>query len=122
MKSFFERNQIASLIVATTLASLLLRGFGFDPKRLLARLGVLALALLLFHPGNARADEAFQRALQLNPDLSVAHNLYTNFEVESLGRAKEAMVRLLTRTQSHSDPEIFTGLVIACRFCGLLDA
>ena len=69
-----------------------------------------------------RADDAFQRALQLNPDLSVAHNLYTNFEVESLGRAKEAMARLLTRTQSTSDPEIFTGLVIACRFCGLLDA
>jgi serine/threonine protein kinase len=69
-----------------------------------------------------RADEAFQRALQLNPDLSIAHNLYTNFEVESLGRAKEAMVRLLTRASSHNDPEIFTGLVIACRFCGLLDA
>jgi serine/threonine protein kinase len=69
-----------------------------------------------------RADEAFQRALQLNPDLSVAHNLYTNFEVESLGRAKEAMARLLVRAGSHSDPEIFTGLVIACRFCGLLDA
>ena len=69
-----------------------------------------------------RADEAFQRALQLNPDLSVAHNLYTNFEVESLGRAKEAMARLLTRAQSTSDPEIFIGLVIACRFCGLLDA
>jgi serine/threonine protein kinase/tetratricopeptide (TPR) repeat protein len=69
-----------------------------------------------------RADEAFQRALQLKPDLSIAHNLYTNFEVESLGRAKEAMARLLARASSHSDPEIFTGLVIACRFCGLLDA
>jgi serine/threonine protein kinase len=69
-----------------------------------------------------RANDAFQRALQLNPDLSVAHNLYTNFEVESLGRAKEAMTRLLGRASSHSDPEIFTGLVIACRFCGLLDA
>jgi TolB-like protein/Tfp pilus assembly protein PilF len=69
-----------------------------------------------------RANDAFQRALELNPDLSVAHNLYTNLEVESLGRAKEAMARLLTRANSHSDPEIFTGLVIACRFCGLLDA
>jgi TolB-like protein/Tfp pilus assembly protein PilF len=69
-----------------------------------------------------RADEAFKRALQINPDLSVAHNLYTNLEVESLGRAKEAMVRLLGRTGSSNDPEIFTGLVIACRFCGLLDA
>ena len=69
-----------------------------------------------------RADEAFQRALQINPDLSIAHNLYTNFEVESLGRAKEAMTRLLARAGTSSDPEIFTGLVIACRFCGLLDA
>jgi eukaryotic-like serine/threonine-protein kinase len=69
-----------------------------------------------------RADDAFQRSMTLNPDLSVAHNLYTNFEVESLGRAKEAMARLLGRVGSHSDPEIFIGLVIACRFCGLLDA
>jgi eukaryotic-like serine/threonine-protein kinase len=69
-----------------------------------------------------RADEAFQRAMQINPDLTVAHNLYTNFEVESLGRAKEAMARLLGRAGSQSDPELFTGLVIACRFCGLLDA
>jgi TolB-like protein len=69
------------------------------------------------------ADEAFQRALAINPDLSIAHNLYTNFEVESLGRAKEAMARLLERAASVSaDPELFTGLVIACRFCGLLDA
>jgi serine/threonine protein kinase len=68
------------------------------------------------------ADDAFQRALQLNPDLSVAHNLYTNFEVESLGRAREAISRLLGRARSHSDPEIFTGLVIACRFSGLLEA
>jgi serine/threonine protein kinase/tetratricopeptide (TPR) repeat protein len=69
-----------------------------------------------------KADEAFQKSLQLNPDSSVAHNLYTNFEVESLGRAKEAMARLLGRAGSSTDPEIFTGLVIACRFCGLLDA
>ena len=32
-----------------------------------------------------RAHDAFQRALEINPDLSVAHNLYTNLEVESLG-------------------------------------
>jgi hypothetical protein len=32
------------------------------------------------------------------------------------------MARLLGRASSNSDPEIFTGLVIACRFCGLLDA
>jgi tetratricopeptide (TPR) repeat protein len=70
-----------------------------------------------------RAEHAFQRALEINPDLSIAHNLYTNFEVESLGRAKEAMARLLGRARSQSaEPELFTGLVLACRFCGLLDA
>jgi tetratricopeptide (TPR) repeat protein len=69
-----------------------------------------------------RAGDAFKRALEINPDLSIAHNLYTNFEVESLGRAKEAMIRLLGRAGSSSDPEIFTGLVFACRYCGLLDA
>jgi hypothetical protein len=70
-----------------------------------------------------KADHAFKRALELNPDLSVAHNLYTNFEIEELGRAKEAVVRLLGRTRAQSaDPELFAGLVIACRFCGLLEA
>jgi serine/threonine protein kinase len=68
------------------------------------------------------ADDAFKRSLTLNPDLSVAHNLYTNFEVESLGRAKEAMARLLERAGSSTDPEIFTGLVFSCRYCGLLEA
>jgi len=32
------------------------------------------------------------------------------------------MARLLGRAGSSSDPEIFTGLVFACRYCGLLDA
>ena len=70
-----------------------------------------------------KADEAFRRALEINPDLSIAHNLYTNFEIESLGRAKEAVARLLGRTRTQAaDPELFAGLVIACRYCGLLDA
>jgi serine/threonine protein kinase len=70
-----------------------------------------------------KAHEAFKRALEINPDLSVAHNLYTNFEIESLGRAKEAVARLLGRVRSQAaDPELFAGLVTACRFCGLLDA
>jgi len=92
-----------------------------------ARLGRVYRVLAKYGGADAtdnfkRADEAFQRALQLNPDLPIAHNLYTNFEVESLGRAREAMCRLLSRTQRHNDPELFTGLVISCRFCGLLDA
>ena len=68
-----------------------------------------------------QAQAAFTRALQLNPDLPVAHNLYTNLEVE-LGQAEAAMLRLVRRTHDHTgDPELFAGLVQACRYCGLLE-
>jgi eukaryotic-like serine/threonine-protein kinase len=70
----------------------------------------------------ARAEQAFQRALDLNPDLALAHILYAHLEAD-LGRAQSAMVRLLNRAQSHSnDPELFAGLVQLCRYCGLLEA
>jgi TolB-like protein len=76
------------------------------------------------NPKNLRlAQEAFRNALELSPDLPVAHNFYTYFEIEELGRAPEAMLRLLQRVQSATaDPNLFAGLVVACRFCGLLEA
>lgn len=67
----------------------------------------------------AEAEEAFTRALSLNPDLSIAHNLYTLVEIET-GRVKHAMIRLLERVrQRSSDPELYAGLVQACRYAGL---
>jgi serine/threonine protein kinase/tetratricopeptide (TPR) repeat protein len=67
----------------------------------------------------ALAEEAFQRALELNPDLSIAHNLFTAVELET-GRVQAAMQRLLQRArQRSSDPELFAGLVQACRYGGL---
>jgi TolB-like protein len=67
----------------------------------------------------ALAEDAFTRALALNPDLSIAHNLYTLVELET-GRVKHAMLRLLERLrQRSSDPELFAGLVQACRYAGL---
>jgi serine/threonine protein kinase/tetratricopeptide (TPR) repeat protein len=67
----------------------------------------------------ALAEEAFRRALELNPDLSIAHNLFTVVELET-GRAREAMLRLLERAGTQSaDPELFAGLVQACRYAGL---
>ena len=67
----------------------------------------------------ARADDAFKRALTLNPDLSIAHHLYTSVELET-GRARQAMLRLLERARVRSsDPELFAGLVQACRYAGL---
>ena len=70
----------------------------------------------------AKAEEAFKRALELNPELSVAHNLYTYLEVE-MGRAQPAMLRLLERAKRRTaDAELFAGLVQACRYAGLLEA
>lgn len=67
-----------------------------------------------------RAEAAFTRALELNPDLPIAHKLYAQLDVD-LGRAQSAMERLLGRARS-ADSELFAGLVSACRYCGLLDA
>jgi tetratricopeptide (TPR) repeat protein len=69
-----------------------------------------------------QAEEALQRAFRINPDLSLAHHLYTHFEVDA-GRPVDAMVRLLDRVRGcSSDPELYAGLVHACRYAGLLDA
>ncbi len=86
--------------------------------RILANLGDRAAAA----ESHRKAEEAFTRALEINPDLSLAQNLYAYLEVD-LGRAREAMVRLLARAhQQRADPELFAGLVHACRYCGLLEA
>ncbi len=70
----------------------------------------------------AEADAALRRALELNPNLPLAHNFYTYIQVEQ-GRALDAMERLLKRSQDTSnDPELFAGLTHACRYCGLLEA
>ena len=64
---------------------------------------------------------AFHRAFALSPDLPIAHNLYTPIEADS-GHAQVAMVRLLGQAERHpNDPELFGGLVQACRYCGLLE-
>jgi len=70
--------------------------------------------------GLRSADEAFQTALRLNPNLTLAHNLYTNLQVDQ-GRSLDAMKRLLERAQQRrSDAELFAGLAHVCRYCGLL--
>jgi TolB-like protein len=67
----------------------------------------------------ARAEEAFRRALELNPRLSVAHRFYAHLEAET-GQPRAALVRLLGEADRHgNDPELFAGLVHTCRYCGL---
>jgi tetratricopeptide (TPR) repeat protein len=68
-----------------------------------ARLGRI-YRVLGVHGASVGAEAAFKRALKINPDLSLAHNLYTNAEVNP------------------GDAELFAGLVQACRYSGLLRA
>jgi TolB-like protein/tetratricopeptide (TPR) repeat protein len=68
-----------------------------------------------------RAEDAFVRAIGLNPRLSIAHKFYANLEAET-GRARDAIVRLLREATRHgNDPELFAGLVHACRYAGLFE-
>jgi TolB-like protein len=70
--------------------------------------------------GLGAAEEAFQTALRLNPNLTLAHNLYTHVQIDQ-GRTLDALRRLLGRAkQRRSDAEIFAGLGHVCRYCGLL--
>ena len=68
-----------------------------------------------------RAEKAFLRALELDPRLSVAHKFYAQLQADK-GHAPEAVVRLLQQADRHgNDPELFAGLVHACRYCGLYE-
>jgi serine/threonine protein kinase len=68
-----------------------------------------------------RAEESLRRALELNPRLSLAHKFYAQIESET-GHPRAAMKRLLEEAVRHgNDPELFAGLVHACRYCGLFE-
>jgi serine/threonine protein kinase len=98
---------------------------GFAPAW--ARLGRCHRLVAKYHveqvPENlARAEECFRRALELDPELPVAHKLYAHHQAE-MGRARDAMMGLLGLARRNpNDPETFAGLVHACRYCGLLEA
>jgi eukaryotic-like serine/threonine-protein kinase len=71
--------------------------------------------------GLAQAEAAFRQALDLNPDLAITHKFYAQLEVD-LGRANDAMARLVPRAQGAADSELFAGLVSPLRYSGLLEA
>jgi serine/threonine protein kinase len=69
----------------------------------------------------AGAEAALRRALELDPRLSVAHKYYAALEADT-GAARAGLVRLLGEAERHgNDPELFAGLVHACRYCGLFE-
>ncbi|HVS30745.1 MAG TPA: protein kinase [Thermoanaerobaculia bacterium] len=99
---------------------------GFAPA--LARLGRVYRVIAKYGhddagENRALAEEAFRKALEISPDLPVAHFYYTYFEMEEMRDAPRAMARLLGRAQARSaDPDLYAGLVAACRFGGLYHA
>jgi TolB-like protein len=70
----------------------------------------------------ANADASLTRAVELNPELSLAHLQLALLEL-NLGRTEDALSRLLTRASSRPrDPDLYVGLVQVCRSAGLLEA
>ena len=70
----------------------------------------------------ASAESALSKALEINSELPVAHHVYALLDVQ-LGRTEDAVMRLLDLVaQGSNDVEVFAGLVLACRYCGLLEA
>jgi serine/threonine protein kinase len=68
-----------------------------------------------------RSEKAFQRALELSPELSVAHRFHSHLQAD-MGKARQAMVTLLEQAARHSnDPDLLAGLVHVCRYCGLFE-
>ena len=91
-----------------------------------ARLGRCHRLLAKYAAGHRGADadrslaeEAFGRALEINPELALAHSLYAQLQVED-GRPVEGLVRLLRRAARHpTEVDLFVGLTHATRYCGL---
>jgi len=125
---FLRGNQFSADSKQWTMArDLYLRSVEEDPRYApaWARLGRIHHVIAKYLPsgttdGLALAEAAFQRALELNPDLALTHKLFAQLEVD-LGRARNSMSRLVERAHV-ADPEILTALVTTCRYCGLLDA
>jgi TolB-like protein/tetratricopeptide (TPR) repeat protein len=68
------------------------------------------------------SEESLRRALAINPELSLAHYMYAQLEMET-GRCQEALTRLLGRLhERRSDAQLFAALVQACRYVGLVEA
>lgn len=97
---------------------------GFAPAW--ARLGRIHHVMSKYLPnggkeGMNKAEAAFRNALELNPELPIAQKFYAQLEVD-LGRASDAMTRLIPRVLLAPDPEVLAGLISPLCYCGLLDA
>jgi tetratricopeptide (TPR) repeat protein len=71
--------------------------------------------------GEGLTPLAFRRAFLLDPELAVAHQFFTPYQLDT-GKARDALTRLRRRFQRcPSEPETVISLVQVLRFRGLLD-
>jgi serine/threonine protein kinase/tetratricopeptide (TPR) repeat protein len=89
-----------------------------------ARLGrcLWLLAKYTDEPGDnwKESEEALRRAVELNPDLSLAQRYYAEVQIEG-EQTVESLQRLASRVNTRpNDPELHAALAKALRYCGLL--
>jgi TolB-like protein len=96
---------------------------GFAPA--MARLGRCYRYRAKYHAREdefERAETMLQRAIDINSSLGIAHSVMAQLETDR-GQAQDAVARLLgCLKRTPNAPDLYAGLVYACRFCGLLDA
>jgi len=102
------------------------RSLDEDPKfaPAWARLGrtLWLIAKYTEEPGDnwSEAGVALQRAIELNPDLSLAHRYYAEIEIEG-EQTIDSLKRLMERVKARpNDAELRTALAKALRYTGLL--
>ncbi len=122
-----QRATLASLDAAGLAKDLYLQSVEGDPHYAPAWVNLGRCYRVLGKAGGDDADDqlrqaesCLQRALALNPQLASVTRAYAQLESDT-GRSKDALVRLLTSARTNDrDPELWAGLVHACRYCGLL--
>jgi TolB-like protein len=124
-----QQATLASLEGAQLARDLYLRSVDEDPQYAPAWANLGRCYLVIGKSGGdeaaehmRRAESCLQRALSINPGLASVTRAYAQLESD-MGRSTDALIRLLNAVRVNDrDPELWAGLVHACRYCGLLNA
>ena len=99
------------LLLIDVIVSLVLRGFGFDVRRVAARLSVVTLALLVIHPGRAHADDAFDMKAAL--DTHLAYVITGVPDVDAMSKAGLTTLGAYIHARTSYDPKEPMGVNLA---------